>query len=180
MKFQLPKTFIPSKRSPSIKELEKLHDFLNNNYNGKIKNILEFGCGITSLVLNQALSCKNHLAIEQFEPCINDVKYHIKNIKILPLWEMIPNEKYDLIFVDASTGPPKGLKPIHKENKRPFRDDAIHYARKNMKDSTIVIIHDWCHKNPVWRLPRVYLENNNFKCIWSCPIGYGFGAYRYD
>ena len=176
-KLIIPPSFVPSRRSPSVQELEALWDWLDKNYRDKIKTILEFGCGVTSWVLHNSLNYTKYIAVEQFQPCIDTVKSHVPNIEIIGYWDKIPKDSYDLLFVDASTGWPAGLKPLAITNRRPFRDDAIHYVKDMLHKDTIVIIHDWQHKQYNWRVHRRYLEDNGYKCIWSCAVGYGFGAY---
>jgi len=173
-KLIIPESFVLSRRCPSLKELEELYLFLNGK---KFNNVLEFGCGVTSWVLYSALKYEKYISVEQFQPCIDTVKKHVPNIEIIGYWEQIPKMKYDLLFVDASTGAPAGLKPRSSTNKVAFRDDAIDYVKDLLHKDSLVIIHDWNHKQYNWRVHRRYLEDNGYECVWNCPVGYGFGAY---
>jgi hypothetical protein len=175
--FYIPPSFTLSRRCPSIQELQALWTWLDTNYKDKIKSVLEFGCGVTSWVLHNTIKHEKYVIVEQFQPCIETVKKHVSNIEIVDFWDKIPANKYDLLFVDASTGAPAGLKPRASTNRVPFRDDAIDYVKDMLHQNSIVIIHDWQHRHYNWRVHRRYLEDNGYKCIWSCPIGYGFGAY---
>jgi hypothetical protein len=174
--FVVPSTFEISRRAPPISELKSLWEWLYKNYNQKRKNVLEFGAGITSWVLSDAVEPQNQVCMETFPLCINMVKKHVPNIKVVNTnWSGIPKGSYDLLFVDSCTAPPPGLKPLKFEV--PFRDDAIEYVKAMLTNDAVVIIHDWCHKDFRWREHRRYLEANGFKLIWSCQGRFGFGAY---
>lgn len=73
-KFVIPKGFVPARRSPPFSELEALYIWLCKNYKGKVTNVLEFGCGVTSVVLSQSLNPSRYVCVEQFQPCIDMVK----------------------------------------------------------------------------------------------------------
>lgn len=188
-KFFIPNTFKISKRAPHIREMEELWKWLYINYNKKIEKVLEFGCGVTSIVINEAVEPKEYVSVEKFEPCIKTVGEHVKNIKFITTdWSDIPKQMYDLVFVDSCTAPPEGLKALIRTvpmaKGTPFRNDAIHYVKDYIGEKTIVIIHDWNHYKKEWRAHREYLENNNFKLIWSFYKDegkivqyYGLGAY---
>lgn len=173
-KFIFPTGF-SSKRAPRRDELEALWNFLNP-YDGKIDNVLEFGSGITSWVLNNTLHPKNHISIESFPISVANVKKNVPVVKVVSTWDQIPNYKYDLLFIDSSTGAPKDLKCLYPKWGL-FRHDAIHYVRNFLKGDAIIVIHDWNHKAK-WQVSRQYLEENGCKLIWSYTSKYGFGAYR--
>ena len=175
----IPSTFKPSKRAPSLKELDALYNFLEPQ-NGEIKDVLEFSCGITSYVIYNACDkFYNYTAIESFQPCIDMVKQHCPDISVISKWTDIPDNKFDLVFVDGSSGYPLDLKPLSPTPKCPipFRNDAIKYVEPKLSKNAIVIIHDYNHHDAGYRLPRKYLEDNNYELIWHCDIGNGLGAY---
>ena len=163
-----------SKRAPRRDELEALWIFLKKIDN--VDSILEFGSGITSWVLYNALSPKKYVSVESFEISVNNVKKNVPNVEIVDTWDKIPNYNYDIVFIDSSTGAPKGLQCLYPQW-GVFRHDAIHYVRDLIKKDTIVIMHDWNHKAK-WRVTRTYLEENGYELVWSYTSKYGFGAYR--
>lgn len=172
----IPATFTPSKRAPSLQELDWLHNWLSGNkdkYN--LEKVLEYGCGITSWVLFDALNPKIQVAMEAFQPCIDITVKHVPNIQMIKTnWNDIPKIKYDVLFVDASTNPPPDLKPMHKTI---FRNDAIKYSESFISEKAIVILHDWNYKEG-WRLPRKYVEDNGYTLIASLSTKFGFGIYQ--
>lgn len=180
-KLEIPSSFVRSKRSPTLPELEALYDFLEP-YNEKIDapNILEFGCGITSYVISEALyKFYAYVAVETFQPCIDMVKQHCIGIEVVNNWNAIPEEQYDIMFVDGSAGYPENLKPIAPipACKIPFRNDAIDYTKHMMKPNGIIILHDHNHTYN-YQMPRRYLENFQWKLIWEYKGKYGLGAYQ--
>lgn len=165
-----------SKRAPRKDELEALWNFLQG-YNEKPNCVLEFGSGITSWVLNETLHPNKHVSVESFPISVENVKKHVPTVEIVSTWDQIPDYKYDLLFMDSSTGAPRGLLCLYPKVGL-FRHDAIHYARKFLKDDAIVIMHDWNHK-PKWQMSKTYLEENGYVLIWSYKSKYGFGAYQH-
>jgi len=171
---ELPKTFPPSRRAPPLEELDWLHHWLSKNNKG-LDTVLEFGCGITSWVISDALKPKLYVAMEGFQPCINMTEKHVPKIQIVKTnWDDIPRIGYNVLFVDASTNPPKHLKPM---GKRIFRDDAIKYSENFIAKDAIVILHDWNYKEG-WRLPRKYVEDKGYVLIDSLSSRYGMGIYK--
>lgn len=173
---ELPKTFTPSKRAPSLQELDWLHNWLNNNKkNYDLDKILEYGCGITSWILSDAIMPSIHVAMEAFQPCIDITIKHVPKLQVIKTtWDDIPKIQYGVLFVDASTNPPKDLKPI---GKFPFRDDAIKYSEAFVAKNAIVILHDWNYKIG-WRKPREYVEAHGYSLIDSISTRYGMGIYQ--
>ena len=177
----LPKTFKPSSRSPAKIELRWLHEWLCENkgkYN-ESKKVLEFGCGVTSWVLNDSLKPEVHVVMEAFEPCIQSTLHHIPSIQVVrTTWGDIPKINYDIIFVDASTHPPKGLKPmILRAKHRVFRDDVVKYVEDFQADNALIILHDWNYKEG-YKAPRRYVESKGYPLVASLKTHYGFGIYQ--
>jgi len=171
---ELPKTFPPSKRAPMLNELDWLHNWLSKNK--QLDTVLEFGCGITSWIISDALKPKLHIAMEGFQPCIDMTLKHVPNIQMVKTtWDDIPKIPYRMMFVDASTNAPASLKPMN--GSYPFRDDAIKYSEPFIAKDCVVIIHDWNYK-PGWRVPRKYLEDHGYKLIDSLATKFGMGVYR--
>jgi len=182
---EIPKDFKVSKRAPTKYEINWLYNLLSsekyNEYKGH--KILEFGCGVTSLILNQTLKPAVHVSVEKYEPCINMCKKFIAPFFVVQYWNEIPQDKYDVIFVDSSSGAIKdkynsSLGRRWLLNKRkPFRDDAIDYSVHFSTSRTIYILHDWNYKW-FWLLPREYLDKKGYKLIDSCDVSHGWGIYR--
>ena len=181
MEFIIPNDYFVSKRSPPLKELEGLYQILKQEEFKNVNSVLEFGCGITSYLLNITLKPKNFIAFEQFKPCIDSTKKYVKNINVLETdWNDIPKQVYDVIFVDSTTGFPKGRKRLEAKDKhQPFRDDSIDYSLEQgfANDKTLFILHDWSHRSEPFRLHRKYLEDRNYKLVFSIPGRFGFGGY---
>jgi len=99
-----------------------------------IRNFLEFGCGVSTHFLSQ-LNFENYVAVEEYQPTIDNVSRHCPNVVICKRWVDIPKRKYDFVFVDSHTG---GNARRHQRYK-PFE-----YAILNdlLSDSTIMIAHD--------------------------------------
>lgn len=172
----IPKTFKRSKRAPSKEELEWLYNWLHENkekYN--LNKVLEFGCGITSWILNNAIKPEIHVAMEIYKPCIKTTLEHVPDIKIIQtIWDDIPKISYDVIFIDGSSGcPPK----IAAKGKGIYRKEALKYSKEIMAKNALIIIHDWRHKKIGWLRLRNYLDEN-YEFIDGCKIGYGFGIYK--
>jgi len=183
MNFVIPNTFSISNRAPPLTELEGLYNVLQDkNITKNIKSILEFGCGITSYLLYSCIKPETYVSFEMFKPCIETVKKNVPNIKFTETdWNDLPKQKFDLIMVDSSTGFPSNKKYlIAKEKTNPYRDDAINFVLENnmSTDNSLFILHDWCHPREPWRLHRKFLEDKNYKLIFSVPGKFGFGGYR--
>jgi len=176
-KMAFPKSFVISKRAPSKVEIRLLHEWLSENCKGKIKSVLEFGCGITTLALNESIEPEIHVCFEQFKPCIETVKQHVPTVQIIESdLHGIPKHPYDLILVDSSTGAPLGLDTLEGNA---FRDDAIKYVEAFCAKDRIFIVHDWNHRQASWRRPRRYLEKNGYTLLHKIDeAGYGFGIYQ--
>lgn len=166
-----PKTFPFSKLAPSVAELEWINSWLQVNI-PKGKKVLEFGCGITSWVINESIQPSKYVAMEHYNQCIIDTLKHVPNINIIKTtWHQIPQDVYDFIFIDSSAGYPPGGDGI-------FRNKAIEFieSQQMVHNKTIIMIHDWHHRSG--KSSRKYLENNNYKLIGSFSDRTGVGAYQ--
>ena len=155
-----------SKLAPSVAELEWLHNYLSE-MNDSINSVLEFGCGITTWVINDALEASKYMAIEEFEQCIKDVNTHVPSVKISNNWDSFKGETFDLVFVDSSAG--CGMKGLN-------RDKALIASLPCLSEESIVIIHDWRKRSG--KAPRKYLEDAGWDLIAKCEIKSGLGVYR--
>jgi hypothetical protein len=99
-------------------------------------NILEFGCGDSSIKLLNLLSKKYNVKYRAYESnesfivnhtSIECVFYKESEIKVLD----IGNEKYDFILIDG----PNGVSRKYWYNK----------IINNVKTGSIILIDDWCH-----------------------------------
>jgi len=177
-KLEYPLKFKVSKRAPSKSEMEWLNNWLDSQSWGEDLKVLEFGCGITTWVINNSLKPSKYYCVEDFKPCINQVKDHVKNVQFISTtWDDIPKEKYDLVFVDASSCAPKGLVSIIGEGEIVFRDDAIHYVMDFVSDDCFFIVHDWCYRSG-WLRSKRYFEARNYKLIDSFKKEHGWGVYQ--
>ena len=118
MSLNIPKTFSVTRVSPTIKELEFIYDWCKKS---KPKKILEFGCGPTTWAIHQGATNDGleplslYVAMEHWVPSIKDVVNHIPTVKIIKsIWYDIPNEKYDLVFIDSSAGYPPGGSGLYR------------------------------------------------------------------
>ena len=175
---EYPLTFEPSRRAPSKKEMDWLHNWIKSKSFPQNSKILEFGCGITTWVISDAIGeYEKYLCVENFEPCINKVKQHVKKVDFISTsWADIPKEPYNLVFVDASSCPPKNLKSIIP-GATLFRDDAINYVINFTSDDCVFIIHDWCYKLS-WLRPQKYFTELNYKLIDCLKTRHGIGIYQ--
>jgi hypothetical protein len=171
MPLQLPKTYPKSKYAPTIGELEFMHDWIKNNIKNKI-NVLEFGSGITTWVMSDALgnNLNEYIAMEDIQ-FIKEPARHCPKVKFITTsWYQIPEDKkYDLIFVDSSAGYPPGTPGLH-------RVDALQYSEKLMSDKAIIIMHDWHGRSG--KEVRRHLEANNYIIQAKIEDKTGLGIYR--
>ena len=176
---EYPSGFGVSSRAPSKPEMIWLDEWLKQRSWKPETKILEFGCGITTWVISNAIPERtDYYCVEGFEPCVNQVKEHVDNVEFISTtWDDIPQKKYDLAFVDASSCPPKGLVSILGKGERVFRDDAIHYVMDFVSDDCFFIIHDWCYKGG-WLRPQQYFTNRNYRLIASLKARHGLGIYQ--
>jgi hypothetical protein len=99
-------------------------------------NVLEFGCGDSSIKLFNILSEKWNVEYEAFESNQNfyinhaKIKCHIYNENQIQNLN-IGNKKYDFILIDG----PNGVLRKHWYSK----------ITQNVKNGTVILIDDWCH-----------------------------------
>ena len=183
MPIKYPSTFKTSTRSPNQQEMDWLYDWivkqLNEDKLPSNAKILEFGSGITSYVISNAIpNFQKYVCVEYFPLCVDQVKLHTNNIEFVSdSWHNIPKEKYDLVFVDSSSCAPSDLKPHNPKHDRIFRDDAIHYVIPFVSQKCFFAIHDWCYKT-AWLRPKEYFEAINHKLIDCIRTKHGLGIYQ--
>ena len=99
-------------------------------------NVIEFGCGNSSIKLFDLLSSKWNVKYTAYETNpdylvdkigINCILYDVKNIKNLN----IGNEKYDFILIDGPNG----------EHRKHWYSKLVN----NIKTGSVILIDDWCH-----------------------------------
>lgn len=170
--------FAPSRRAPPLQDLQFMHNWLQNK---SFTKILEFGGGITTYVIADALKkFEKYVCVENYQPCIENISTHIENIEIVQdSWNSIPKEEYDFIFVDSSSCAPKGLKSINKNQSAIFRDDALHYIMDFVHPNCYFMVHDWSYHGG-WLRVKKYFEdrNKNFTLIDSFKSKHGVGIYQ--
>lgn len=177
MSLELPKTFELTRVSPTIQELEFMHDWCKNNI-AQHSNVLEFGAGPSTWAISTAINPNKYVSVEDWEPAIKDVVDHINNNKninfnidiVRRTWYDIPDDiKYDFVFVDSSAGYPPGATGLH-------RDEAAKYGDSLLASNGTIMIHDW-HKRS-GKKPRIWLENNGFKLVDSFHGRTGVGVFQ--
>jgi hypothetical protein len=110
-----------------------------------------------------------YVAVEHWVPSIKDVVNHIPSVKIIKsIWYDIPNDKYDLVFVDSSAGYPPGGSGL-------YRDKATEYASRLLNTNAHIMIHDWHGKSG--KTTKAYLENSGFKLVDFLNDRTGVGIY---
>jgi len=166
----LPKTFTVTRVSPTIPELEFMHDWCKNNV-AEGANILEFGAGPTTWAIATAISPSKYVCMEHWVPSIKDVIDHLEDITIVKTdWYGIPdNIKYDLVFVDSSAGYPPGGDGLH-------RHDACEFSERLLKDGGHIMIHDWRKRSG--HKSRLYLESKGYELVASFNGRTGVGVYK--
>lgn len=166
----LPKTFRLTRVSPTMEELDFIHDWCRNNIE-EGGNVLEFGAGPTTWALATAINANVYVSMEHWAPAITDVLDHLEDIQFVKTnWYAIPDDiKYDLVFVDSSAGYPPGGDGLH-------RDKACEFSERLLSDNGHIMIHDWRKRSG--RKSRIWLENNGFECVASCDGRTGVGVYK--
>lgn len=174
--FKLPDTFQRSKRSPLVEELEFIHNFISK-YNFENPSVLEFGGGITTWTISNALeSWSSYCCVETYMPQVEQIEKHLTEIKCVQNWNDIPQIPYNLVFVDSSSGSPKDLKSV-REGGIVFRDDAVNYVLPFVSEEAVFIFHDWCYKKE-WQYAWRFLESKGYKLIDSYKSKFGVGVFR--
>lgn len=96
-------------RAPVIDELDFIYNWCAQ---AKPKKIIEVGCGMSTCALFQGANVDNtiisYVGVESEIDRINVVNATMPSINIVSLWSGIPNDKYDLLFVDSADGSPDG------------------------------------------------------------------------
>lgn len=157
--------FPRSRVSPSQAELDWLAAYLREK---PFKSVVEFGCGVTTAVIYEALPWARYLAIEDFEhPGIAEINKRYPAITIEKNWENIELYKWDLALVDSSAG--CGCDGLN-------RDKAAQAVVDHLQPGGVILIHDW--KGRSGKKPRAWLESNGWRLVDHCDAGTGWGAYQ--
>jgi len=166
----LPKTFSVTRVSPTIPELDFMHDWCKENMQDNA-NILEFGAGPTTWAIATAITPNRYICMEHWVPSITDVIDHLEDIEIIKTnWYAIPDDiKYDLVFVDSSAGYPPGDDGLH-------RHEACEFSSRLLADGGHIMIHDWRKRSGA--RSRVWLEANGFECVASFNGRTGVGVFK--
>lgn len=166
----LPKSFTMTRVSPTIAELEFMHDWCKKNLNDG-SNILEFGAGPSTWALATAVKSNRYVCMEHWIPSIKDVLDHLDDITIIKTdWYAIPDDiKYDFVFVDSSAGYPPGDHGLR-------RHDACEFSERLLKDGGYIMIHDWRKRSG--RKSRIYLESKGYELVGSFDGRTGVGVYK--
>lgn len=171
MSLDLPKSFTLTRVSPSMAELEFMYEWCINNL-PKGGKVLEFGAGPTTWAINKAMEPSKYVAVEDWIPTIKDVTLHLDNIEIIKTtWFDIPDDEYDLVFVDSSAGYPPGATGLH-------RDEAAKYGERLLAEGGYIMLHDWHSRSG--RAPRKYLEGAGYKLVASFENKVGVGIYKHE
>jgi hypothetical protein len=164
--------FKRSRFAPKEFELVWILDWCKKN---KFERVLEFGCGITTLVIYEGLSVSNnfnlkrYVTAENYEPSILEVKkfLHVPlDIEIVKTWKEIPKDNFDFVFIDSSSG--CGKAGIHREK-------AV-ILLESWLSNPFIMIHDYI--NGAGKKIRRYLESKNYTLIDSLNQGYGVAVFR--
>ena len=169
-----PETFNWSCMAPTKKELKWFHKYLSKMHmrNGKAWKVLEFGCGISTWTINNALQPDTYLAIETYKPSIQEVSRYCPNVIISKKWDPIRKGGWNFIFVDSSAGY-RNLIPVPGL----YRRECIRFAEKFMAPDCLISIHDWHHRLYSKRARR-YLERSGYKLVNSFISTTGIGIYK--
>ena len=150
----IPTDFEKSKLAPRNDELIWMHRQLRNK---SINSVLEFGCGITTWIIHKATSPNLYVAIEEYAPCIREVRKHLKDVVIISAWSDIPEGSFDLVFVDSSAG--CGKKGLH-------RVESAQRAHSQLKKGGYMMIHD-SHRRSGRAVSRYLKNSEHYKLLAS-------------
>lgn len=147
-----------------------LYEFSNLVLNKNIKNIVEFGCGMSTLWFTHLASINPNISFISYEDnlnwkteCEKNIKQKlnlIPNIKLVEENPILPENKVDLLFIDGLdriNTLRSNINNILHENTIIYFDDAIVYD-KNTKE-----LLNLC--NPLPQLK--YLHYKNIYYFWS-------------
>jgi hypothetical protein len=178
----LPKAIKRSRRSPTPLELSWLHnELIQLNAQSRIDRVLEYSGGITTWITYDAIKPSKYVCVEaaKFIGIFKPVVDIYPGVDVVHDWLDVPNDVYDLVFIDGSSCMPDILKKKYKVRSLVRRKQALLYSEQYMKVGTLVVFHDWGHpksKGP-WRAVRTYLmnsENYEFvKAFQNNPKGFG-------
>lgn len=159
------KPFQSCRYSPTDRELQWLYDWCIRQ---KINKILEFGCGATTVVLQEGCHPSIHVIVENLELSIGPIRNKYKNLFLVNTnWNDIPIHDYDMILIDSSAC--YNIQGNH-------RGKALEHAIKLTQKDHVIIIHDW-HKR-YGKIARMFIEKYPYELIDHVIDRSGFGIYR--
>jgi hypothetical protein len=161
----LPKTIKMCRRSPTSFELSWLHNELTQlNAQSKIDRVLEYSGGITTWVTYDSIKPSKYVCVEdkRFVGIFKPVTDIYPGVDMVHNWLDIPDDVYDLVFVDGSSCMPAELKSKYKVRGQVHRKQALLYAEQFMRVGSLVVFHDWGHpiRKGGWRAVRNYLQSS--------------------
>jgi len=132
-----------SKLSPRRRNIGQLADYILEQPK-KPESMLEMGCGITTWYLSQ-LNFQDYVAVETYDPPIQEVRKHVPSVKVVEKWTDIPKIKYQYLLVDSHVGGDEVLKSHEREK-------TLIYVMENdlLSDDAILIAHDY-HRIKAYR-----------------------------
>lgn len=166
----LPRSFKITRVSPTMPELDFMHDWCKKNI-AEGSNVLEFGAGPTTWAIATAINPSKYVVMEHWVPSIKDVIDHLEDIHIVKsTWYAIPDDvEYDFVFIDSSAGYPPGGDGLH-------RHDAVEFSERLLSKGGHIMIHDWRKRSG--SKSRAYLEKNGYKLVDSFNGRTGVGVYK--
>jgi hypothetical protein len=168
---ELPRSFKLTRHSPTVAELEFMHEWVKNNLSDDC-NVLEFGAGPTTWAIFKAVKCNRYVVVEDHAQSLKALLLHLPDLEVVnSTWYKIPEDiKYDFVFVDSSAGYPPGVSGLH-------RDEAAKYGERLLAPGGHIMLHDWHGRSG--RGPRHYLESSgDYELVASLNGRTGVGIYR--
>ena len=166
----IPATFKKSDLAPSDEEIEWLWCWLQRNeVQNNAKNVLEFGCGITTLILQDALHPQFLISIEDYQPCIDMVRKHLHrlNFAIFKNWTPVDKYEWNVVLVDSSS--------CGKWEEGYHRDMVVKAILPHMAPDGIIILHDW--KKVASKRAKRVLDKEGWELLDACYTRNGWGIY---
>lgn len=178
----IPIGFKRSEKAPPDIDIEWLVAFLTiQGASRRFTSIVEFGCGITTILTHSILRPTIYIALETFQPCIDEVRRHISapGFAIFKNWDSIKAYRWDFVFIDGSSG--CGAEKGH------HRDLALRAAMLRLHNGAIILFHDSKHAEGK-KVERVIKQHNSehpqnpslFEWADSSFNGRGWAAYKYN
>ena len=184
-RFPFPTEIKMSRRSPMHMELCWLHnELVQLDAQSKIDRVLEYSGGITTWITYDALKPSKYVCVEdkRFVGIFKPVTDIYPGIDVVHNWLDVPEDTYNLVFVDGSSCMPAELKERYKVKSNVHRKEALLYAEQFMRVGSLVVFHDWGHpaRNGGWRAVRNYLTNSeDYEFVKAFQNSKkGFGIFR--